>query len=167
MCGGGIFIIIYCPQCVLAQFKYHKQHCYRWRDLPKWWTRLWKVTNKSKYNFWSILQLYFWKFQNILKLGQKNFCMLNGLRFLAQIIIDRYFTNRISDWDILRFCRMHRISFHLFGIVLYTTECLAPLVLHPPNTNSALHSFGQLKSVPTISKTLLVKAVPLPLRPTE
>ena len=75
--------------------------------------------------------------------------MLNGVRFLAQIIIDRYFTNRTSNRDILRFCRMHRISFHLFGIVLYTTECLAPLVLHTPNTNSALHSFGQLKSVLT------------------
>lgn len=84
-------------KCVLVQFKYHKQHCYSWWDLPKWWTCLWEVTNKSKYKFWRTQQLHSWKFQNMLKLGQKkiffSFLVLSGVRYLAQVIINRFFTN--------------------------------------------------------------------------
>ena len=39
--------------------------------------------------------------------------MSNGVRFL--VITDRYFTNQTPSKDNLRFCRTHRVSFHLFG----------------------------------------------------
>lgn len=130
---------------------------------------LWKATNRSSATF-KVLSTYIP--ENFIY-HSKNWASkylwlytLNGIRFLVQVIIGRFFTNRISNRDILRFCRMHRIHFHLAGCSVHD-RMLPPVVLHPPNTNGTLHSFGQPVSFSPISKTHHEEAIPLLLRPTE
>ena len=61
------------------------------------------------------------------------------------------------DWSNLaaaaaaaRFCRMHRVSFHLFGYYCSLNYKMPrSLVAYPPNTSHTLHAPGPPESVPT------------------